>query len=352
MDSDFYRKVFFVALALLLGYALVRILAPFSGALSWGLCLAFLLSPLQRSLTRRFRGRANVAAGLLTGLTPVVVLLPLASLGLVFAQQVRILIDLLRTIDFSASAAWVTRLEQVPLVARALALLHTNTVVSSADIQAWVVNAAQSVLQTLAATSGNLVLGAVGTLVGFMLMLFLLFFLLRDGPQMLQQAVRLIPVEEQRRDSLLRLIGATTRAVVFGTVTTALIQGLLIGISFAILGLPSPVVFGALAAVFALLPAGGTALVWVPAAIWLAVIGRPGAAVFIALWGFAVSLIDNVMRPLLIGRHAQVSTLAVFVGVVGGVSAFGAVGLIVGPVLLTLIAALLKFAAESLPHHP
>ncbi len=350
MDSDFYRKCFFVALALLLGLALVRILAPFSGALSWGLCLAFLLSPLQRFLTRRFRGRANLAAGLLTGLTPVVVLLPLASLGLVFAQQVRLLIELLRGIDFSNSAAWLARIEQYPLVARALALLHANTVVSTADIQAWLVDAAQAVLQSLAATGGNLVLGAVGTLVGFMLMLFLLFFLLRDGPEMLRHAVRLIPIEAQRRDSLLLLIGTTTRAVVFGTVTTALIQGLLVGIGFAILGLPSPVVFGTLAAVFALLPAGGTALVWVPAALWLAAIGRPGGAVFIAIWGFAVSLCDNVMRPLLIGRHAQVSTLAVFVGVVGGVSAFGAVGLIVGPVLLTLIAALLKFAAESLPH--
>jgi predicted PurR-regulated permease PerM len=90
MDSDFYRKAFFVALALLLSFALARILVPFSGALSWGLCLAFLLSPVQRSLTRHFRGRANLAAGLLTGLTPVVVLLPLASLGLVFAQQVRL----------------------------------------------------------------------------------------------------------------------------------------------------------------------------------------------------------------------------------------------------------------------
>jgi predicted PurR-regulated permease PerM len=237
------------------------------------------------------------------------------------------------------------------LIARALALIHANSVVSTADIQAWVVSAAQSVLQSLAATSGNLVLGAVGTLVGFVLMLFLLFFLLRDGPDMLRQAVRLIPIEAQRRDSLLRLIGNTTRAVVFGTGATALVQGLLVGIGFAILGLPSPVVFGAVAAVFALLPAGGTALVWVPAALWLAATGRPGGAVFIAIWGFAVSLCDNVMRPLLIGRHAQVSTLAVFVGVVGGVSAFGAIGLIVGPVLLTLIAALLKFAAESLPHH-
>ena len=352
MDADFYRKGFFVALALLLGLALVKILVPFAGALSWGLCLAFLLSPLQRALTRRYRGRANLAAGLLTGLTPVVVLLPLASLGLVFAQQVRLLIDLLRGIDFSGSATFISRIEQYPLIARALALLHANTVVSTADIQSWVVNAAQSVLQSLAATSGNLVLGAVGTLVGFMLMLFLLFFLLRDGPDMLQQAVRLIPIEAQRRDSLLQLIGTTTRAVVFGTGVTALVQGLLVGLGFAILGLPSPVVFGAIAAVFALLPAGGTALVWVPAVLWLAATGRPGGAVFMAIWGIAVSLSDNVMRPLLIGRHGQVSTLMVFVGVVGGVSAFGAVGLIVGPVLLTLIAALLKFAAETLPHHP
>ncbi len=348
MDSDFYRKWFFVFLILVLALAVYKMLAPFWGALAWGAALAFLLHPMQRWLTYRFKGRENLAAGILTGLTPAVVLLPLASLGLVFAQQVSNLLELIRGVDFSRNAAWLVRLEQYPVVARVIDFVRSNSVVSTEDLQGWLVGGAQSLLRTLAAASGNLLLDAVGTLVGFFLMLFLLFFLLRDGPAMLLQAVRLIPIASERRAGLLQLIGNSTRAVVYGTVSTAAAQGILVAIGFAILGLPSPVVFGTLAAVFALLPAGGTTLVWVPAVLWLAGSGRWGAAVFLGIWGFGVTLSDNLLRPLLISRYAPVPTLAVFVGVVGGVSAFGAVGLIIGPVLLTLIAALIKFADESL----
>lgn len=348
MDRELYRKSFFIVVGAGLAVALWQMLQPFWGALSWGVCLAFLLHPLQRYLTRRLRGRENLAAGLLTALTPVVLLLPLTSLGVVFARQVTQLIDLLRTVDFSRDAAWLVRLEHYPLVARAIGFVRENSFVSTADIQNWLVSGAQNLLQSLAAASGNLVLGAVGTLAGFFVMLFLLFFLLRDGPSMLARMTRLVPLASARRNSLLQLLGNTTRAVVYGSGATAILQGLLVGIAFAILGLPSPVVFGALAAVCALLPAGGTALIWVPAVLWLAFAGRYGAALFLLVWGVGVALSDNILRPILIGRHAPVSTLAVFVGVVGGVSAFGAIGLIIGPVLLTLIAALLRFADETL----
>jgi predicted PurR-regulated permease PerM len=157
MDSDFYRKSFLVALVLLLGTALFQMLTPFWGALSWGLCLAFLLQPLQRWLTRQFRGRDSLAAGLLTGLTPIVVLLPLTSLGLVFAQQVRQLVELLRSIDFKASANWLTQLEQYSWIARALAFVREHSVVSTADVQGWLVSGAQSLLQSLANAGGSVV---------------------------------------------------------------------------------------------------------------------------------------------------------------------------------------------------
>jgi predicted PurR-regulated permease PerM len=122
----------------------------------------------------------------------------------------------------------------------------------------------------------------------------------------------------------------------------------LVGIGFALVDLPSPVVFGALAAVLALLPAGGTAIVWAPAVVGLLLTGRWGAAIFLGVWGAGVAVSDNFLRPMLIGKYAPVSTLAVFVGVVGGVAAFGPIGLIAGPVLLTLIASLLQFTEESL----
>jgi predicted PurR-regulated permease PerM len=205
-------------------------------------------------------------------------------------------------------------------------------------------------LTSLAATGGNFVLSALGTAVEFFMMLFLLFFLLRDGRQLLDRVVRLVPMEAQRRETLLKLIGDTTRAVVYGEVLTALAQGTLVGIGFAIAGLPSAVVFGVLAAVLALLPVGGAALVWVPVVIFLAMTSQWSWAVFMLIWGMGVSVSDNLMRPLLISSRAPVSTLAVFVGVIGGISAFGMIGVIIGPVLLTVIAALLRFLDETLSH--
>jgi predicted PurR-regulated permease PerM len=184
------------------------------------------------------------------------------------------------------------------------------------------------------------------------MMLFLLFFLLRDGRHLLDRVVRLVPMEAQRRGALLKLIGDTTRAVVYGEVLTALAQGMLVGIGFAIAGLPSAVVFGVLAAVLALLPVGGSALVWVPAVVFLAATSQWSWAIFMLVWGLAVSVSDNLMRPLLISSRAPVSVPAIFVGVIGGVSAFGMIGVIIGPVLLTVIAALLRFLDETLSRQP
>jgi predicted PurR-regulated permease PerM len=137
------------------------------------------------------------------------------------------------------------------------------------------------------------------------------------------------------------------RAVIYGTVVTAVIQGTLVGIGFAIAGLPSPVVFGVLAAIAAFIPAAGTGVVLVPAVIYLAIAGRYGAALFLGIWSVIVGTSDNFLRPMLTARHAPVSTVAVFVGVIGGIAAFGFVGIVIGPVLLSLITELLRFAEEA-----
>jgi predicted PurR-regulated permease PerM len=181
-------------------------------------------------------------------------------------------------------------------------------------------------------------------------MLFLFYFLLRDGGRMIHRLMNLVPLAVEQRARLLTVIANTTRAVVYGTGLTAMVQGFLVGVAFAIAGLASPVVFGVLAAVLALLPAGGAALVWMPASLWLAFSGSWGWALFMVLWGIGVTLADNVLRPLLIARHAPVSTPAVFVGVIGGVTAFGPVGIVAGPVLLTFIVALLRFAEQQMTH--
>jgi predicted PurR-regulated permease PerM len=209
------------------------------------------------------------------------------------------------------------------------------------------VSGTREVLQLAASWGGSFFVGALGSVLAFAIMLFLLFFFLRDGDVMMMRARRLIPIAEERKERLFNQLGAVTRAIVFGTTVTALLQGFLVGVGFAIVGLPSPVVFGVLAALLSLLPVGGAALVWIPAVIWLFVERRWGAGTFLLVWGLLLGGLDNVVRPLLISGRARISTLAVFVGVLGGIPAFGAIGVILGPVVLSLVIALIEFAEES-----
>jgi predicted PurR-regulated permease PerM len=157
----------------------------------------------------------------------------------------------------------------------------------------------------------------------------------------------LIPMAPAHRNRLFDHLAAVTRAVVFGTCLTALIQGALVGIAFLIVGFPSPLVFGTMAALFSLLPVGGSGVVWIPAVLVLVVEQRFGAAVFMLVWGaLLVSLVDNVLRPFLVSGRAEVATLTVFIGVLGGVAAFGTIGLFLGPVVIATIIALLRFMQD------
>ena len=137
----------------------------------------------------------------------------------------------------------------------------------------------------MASLGGKVFLGAIGTVFGFVLMVFLLFFIIRDGAGMWRTLRDLIPMTRQQKNKLFDHLATVTRALVYGTGMTALIQGTLVGISFLIVGLPSALVFGVIAALAALLPFGGTALVWIPAAIVLAAQGRWWATLFMLIWG-------------------------------------------------------------------
>jgi predicted PurR-regulated permease PerM len=144
-------------------------------------------------------------------------------------------------------------------------------------------------------------------------------------------------------------LASVTRAVVRGTVVTAMVQGLLLGIAFAIVGFPAPVVFGVMGAVLSVVPFGGTALVWVPALIILLAQGSYGRAGALLVFGIVVSTVDNFLKPVLISGHSPLPTLAVFIGVLGGLAAFGLIGLFLGPVIIALVLTLIEFAREKKP---
>ncbi len=347
MYSSFYRRSFLIATIVILGYALLRMLAPFWGALGWATFLAFLLQPLHVRLARRLRGRTGLSAGLITFLTPFVVITPLSGLAVVFVTQGANLVKYLRTIRLPPAPEMLERLEQSRGIGPLTRLISDDVTITASQLQGWLVNGAETMVRSLAAVSGNLALGVAGTVVDFFVMLFLLFFLLRDGTRIVAHLARLIPMEPAHRTELLDYLAEVTRAVVYGHAVTAVVQGTLVGIGFAVTGLPAPLVFGVIAAVAAFLPGAGTGFVLVPAVIYLAFAGHWGAAVFLGIWSVGIGLSDNILRPMLTRRRANVSTLAVFIGAIGGVAAFGIIGVVIGPVLLSLVIALLRFAEES-----
>jgi predicted PurR-regulated permease PerM len=349
-SSSFYARVFALVVAAALGYALILIFLPFVGPLAWAAFLAFLLYPLNVRLRRRFSDR-GFAAGLLTCMAPIVILLPLSALSVDFVAQISVLMQKVQKSAATLDIKSLSDLQQFPWIARINGWLETYAGISAQQIQTALVSGSREVLKRAASMGGGFFLEALGSLVAFAIMLFLLFFFLRDGDAMLTRARRLIPLTEERKERLFRQLGGVTRAIVVGTSVTALLEGVLVGIGFAIASLPSPVVFGVLAALLSMLPVGGAAFVWGPAAIWLFVDGHWGFGIFMVAWGLLLGGLDNFLRPMLISGRARISALAVFIGVLGGIPAFGAIGVIAGPVVLSLVLALVEFAEEVRPQN-
>ena len=349
-DDRFYPRVFGLTVAALLGYALYRILTPFVAPLLWALLLAFLLHPVNIRLRRRIRGnrRRGAAALLMTVLVTLAIVLPASLIAIAFAGQASDLIQRLSALAQRYRIARPSDVVRLPLVDRIVHWLADHTPVTVDQVQEWIVNGLRNVLEFALANSKSVFLGALGAAIGLLLMLFVLYFLFRDGEEAVKRGMALVPLDEHRKRRLESHIGDVTRAVVYGNVMTAAVQGALIGLAFWISPLPSPVVFGVLGAVFSLIPAVGTGLVMIPGTIALAAQGYWGWTVFMIVWAVGVvGLADNFLRPIFISGRAQISTLPVFIGALGGVTAFGPIGLFLGPIVIALVLAFVRFAEEA-----
>ena len=346
-DRSFYARTFILVALALVAYLIYQVLAPFAQPLAWALVIAFLIQPLHRWLTRRLGGRNVLSAALLTVVVFLVVIGPLAGLGAAFAAQVTELARYAQAFAAEHKPADMSDLASFPVIGPVAVWIQETAGISFGQIQAWAIEAAQTVLKVLGSLGRAAFLGALGTVVGFALMMFILFFAIRDGERVADTARALIPVDERDKTRLFAHLASVARALVYGAGVTALVQGALVGIGFTAVGLPSPIVFGVLAALAALIPLIGTPVVWVPALIVLVLQDRWYAAVFLALWGGFVTTIDNFLRPWLVAGRAQIDALTVFIGVLGGVSAFGPIGVILGPLVLALAIALVRFALET-----
>jgi predicted PurR-regulated permease PerM len=347
-QSQTLRRWFAVGAVALVLWAIWLVLRPMRMPIAWAAILAFLLYPLQLSLMRRLRGSRTAAAAVITALTPIAIFAPLVLIGMAFAQQVSALNAAMQANpELLNLSIWLDPAIH-PRMASVAAWFGMRFGIAPSDMGAHLTASVGEWATSVAKSSGTFFLGTAGLLLRFFLMLFILFFILRDGSLWFGRVAALLPLAAKRREALFTRLGKVLRAVVYGCGLTAIVQGLLVGIGFAITGLSGPVVFGVLATLLALLPFGGAAVVWVPGVLYLFVTGQTGLGIFLLAWGGLVSISDNFIRPLIISRYTPVPTLLVFLGVIGGVGAFGPIGFIIGPVILVLATELLRYAEGSL----
>src|SRR5918997_1316059 len=222
--------------------------------------------------------------------------------------------------------SWRARIEGNPRLAPALAWVEGQV-----DLKGEIGRLADAVTSRFS----SFVAGSIRVVAELLITLFALFFFFRDRRAALRALRSLVPLSDAETDEVFARVADTIHATVYGTIVVAVVQGILGGLMFWLLGLPAPLLWGAIMALLAVVPVLGAFVVWVPAALFLALTGSWGKALLLAGWGgLVVSLIDNLLYPVLVGKRLRLHTLPVFVAIVGGLMLFGGSGLILSPVAL------------------
>lgn len=338
MKSNALNRPFFVALLIGVTVAFFWILAPFFGAIMWAVTLALLFHPLNQWLTRRLRGRSTLAALLTLTVCLVIVILPITMIGASIASDVLTFVQKVR----SGEIDYVHYYHQIiaALPARVTDVLARFDLF---DAQAVLDKVSSGLLQggqliaTHALQAGQ---NTFDFLVNFAIMLYLLFFLLRDGVALSHVVRDSIPLQPDHTRFLLGKFATVVRATVKGNVVIAIVQGALGAIAFWFLGLGGAVFWGVVMALLSLLPAIGAALVWVPAAIYLLATHAIWQGVALIVWGVvAIGLSDNVLRPILVGKDTKLPDYLVLISTVGGMALFGINGFVIGPTIAAMFMA-------------
>ena len=329
------------AVALYLCYILI---SPFLKPIIFSAVLAVLFFPLHSQIHRRIRNR-TVSALLST--VVVILLIALASifLGRAIATGLR---DIYQSLSNSGDGRERLSLYFIYLFDRAIELASRYLPISIPDLRTATVNQAEKGVALLL----NITAGALGSITSLIanavIAFFILFFFFRDGRGMLRRASVLLPLKRDQARRLFARVQDTLNAIVYGTLAMAALQGALTGVAFWILGVTSPVLWAIVTTLCALLPVIGTAIVLLPAISMLLFSGQWIKGLILLAWAMVVvHPVDNFLRPYLIGGRTRLSTLYVFFALLGGLKAFGALGVFIGPIVLAITLALFMFLREE-----
>jgi predicted PurR-regulated permease PerM len=311
-------------------YVCYQLARPFLPALAWALALGVVAHPLHEWIERHIHN-ANLAAAMAVLLVSVMIIAPSVWAAGHLVREGAASLERIR--EGTATGRWQAVLERVPRVATAV-----NWLQSHVNLRA----EAEHAVTAFKKWFSSVVASSIWSVAELLITLFFLFYFFRDRRAILRTLRSLVPLTNTETDQIFARVSDTVYANIYGTVMGSLVQGALGALMFWWLGLPSPLLWGFVMALLSIIPALGSFVVWVPAAVLLALEGSWGKAASLTVWGLGViGTIDNLLYPIFVGKRMQLHTLPVFVALLGGLTMFGASGLILGPVALAVTAALL-----------
>ncbi|MFB6190492.1 MAG: AI-2E family transporter [Candidatus Nanohaloarchaea archaeon] len=326
------EKAFLAAMVAVLALIAWLMVAPFLGYILFAMIMAFILRPLQRRVAPVLGPRLSAFLLMLLAIAVIVVPLVFASAAVIQDAQ-----------DFSQDVNQ-TELINVSEVEN----LIKDTTGRQIDIETTIDRTVNKATNAAFGSFSRFVNLFVSLAIGMTLMLFLLYYFLKDGPEMVEWTKDLVPMQEDVKEEFASGINRTTWAVIKGHVLVAVAQGLIAGLGLFMAGVPNYVFWTFIMVVLGFVPLVGSFLVWGPASVYLFVTGRPLAGVFLLVYGAViVGLTDNVLRPLAVDRSAELHPAIIMVGVIGGVYLFGAPGLFFGPILLGIFRAVMLVVKEN-----
>lgn len=334
----------FFAIFLYILYQAGHVITPFLTPLLWAGIVVLALLPLYRRILGLFNGRATLAAISMTAITVLLVVGPAVALIIMLAAQA---IDVYHYITDALRSGIIADVWERIMQSRLGSMISEMTA-AGPDLKERIVQGIRDLSAGVASQFGALLKNTFVMIMNILIMIIAVFFFFRDGETYYRTALELLPFTQEQKETVAQKTYDTFTAVINGVFLIALFQGAMTGIGMAVFGFSFAVFWAFVATVLALLPVAGAALVWVPAAGYLYLNGAEGKAVLLVIWGVIfVTLPDNFLKPLLIGKKANLPVFLLFLSILGGLQVYGFLGILFGPLIVTLLTALVKIYRDE-----
>jgi len=343
-----FARLFFGVITLLVLYYSYLIIKPYLLDIFMALVLFFAARPLYLGLCRLLFQRRALASALTCIILLLIILIPLFSLMSIIATQ---------ALEFSSQVTKAMQSGQVwPWLAAKIDALKSYLAHLDLPLPPGEINLEQIVQTAVTKASAFIYTNAIGLIKGFtyfffdlILVLLIAFFMFLQGDAFIAELMKLSPLEASHNEEILRETEATIKATLWGTVIVAFVQGFLGGLGFLIFGLSQPAFWGTVMIPASVIPLVGSAIIWGPAAIYLLCTGHLGPGLGLIIWGgVVVSVIDNVLKPLLVKGSGSTPSIFILFSILGGITYFGMIGFILGPLILSFLLSLLRIYQKAI----